>query len=211
VSSGVDCLSLFVTGTDTGIGKTVVSSILALKLGYRYWKPIQSGLNTPTDSEWVASRLGEQSIQKEVYRLASPLSPHASAQIDGVEIQLDRIVEKKPVRKTVIEGAGGVLVPLNRKFLQLDLIQRLSCPVVVVARSGLGTINHTLLTLEVLRSRRISVHGVVLVGDPNLSNREAIEFYGRVSVSAEIPYLTELDRESLLKAGSLFHGNRFDF
>lgn len=194
-------MSVFVTGTDTGVGKTAVAVSLALKLGYRYWKPVQSGLEPHTDSQWAARFLDSKRIDPEVYRLTQPLSPHASARIDGIRIDLGRIVANAPARDTVVEGAGGFLVPLNEKVLIADLIQALGLSAVVIARSGLGTLNHTLLTLEAMKRRALKVAGVVMVGEKNQSNKEALEYYGGIPVIGEIPIFTELTLSALHEIG----------
>lgn len=188
----------FITGTDTGIGKTVFSTILALKLGYHYWKPIQSGLEEITDSEWVAERIGKPFVKPEIYRLSQPLSPHAAAKLENQEIKIDPILSAAPQDHTIIEGCGGLLVPMNSSTLIIDLIQQLKCSLILVARSGLGTINHTLLSLEALQQRSIPILGVVLIGPPNSSNREAIEHFGKTPVIAEVPFLENLSRDSLI-------------
>lgn len=183
--------AFFVTGTDTGVGKTVVSAILTLGLQATYWKPIQSGLTPGGDSDWIraACRLDETRIVPEVYRLSRPLSPHRSALIDGVSIELEAFTLPETDRTLVVEGAGGLLVPLNDRHFVLDLICRLQLPVLLVARSGLGTINHTLLSLMALRAAGVEILGVVMNGDFNSSNRDAIERYGQVPVIAEVPPL----------------------
>ena len=188
-------MRLFVTGTDTGVGKTVVAAWLCLHLGATYWKPIQSGLDGETDTQIVA-RLSGAPTAPEAYRLPDALSPHLSAARAGLRIALDRIVAPSATR-LVIEGAGGLLVPLDETRTMADLIARLGAPVLVVARSGLGTINHTRLTLEALRARGLTAIGVVMVGEPNAENRRAIERYGRTSVLAEIPPLPRIDRATL--------------
>src|ERR1700761_9054612 len=152
--------SIVVTGTDTGIGKTVFSAGLTGFLGANYWKPIQSGLDEETDSEIVA-RLGGFSparILPERYRLRSPLSPHRSAEIDGVAIDTHSLrVPDVGEHPLVIEGAGGLMVPLDRDTLFIDLFARWQLPVVLCARTALGTINHSLLSIEALRSRDIDM------------------------------------------------------
>lgn len=182
------------TGTDTGVGKTVVSAALALKWKAAYWKPVQSGLLT--DSEWVRQTAGVE-VLPETYRLKAPLSPHAAAKEEGVSISLEdfKLPKNRPL---VVEGAGGVLVPLNENTLMIDLIKKFSLPVLVVARSSLGTINHTLLTLSILRERGVPILGVALNGPQNLVNREAIEHYGQVKVW-EVEPVDRLDRDSLLR------------
>ncbi len=202
-------MRLFVTGTDTGVGKTVVSAALTLGLDGYYWKPIQSG-TTPgtmpgamigTDTAQVRSWTGlpEGRFLPEAYSLTEPMSPHAAAERDGVEIELARILAT-PLpsdRPLVIEGAGGLLVPINGEAFVIDLIEGLEASVVLVARTGLGTINHTLLSLAELRRRSIPVLGVVLNGDPHESNRQAIERYGRTRVLGSIPRLDRLDEDAI--------------
>lgn len=195
-------MNLFIAGTDTGIGKTVVSAVLALKLGFDYWKPIQSGTEEITDSEWIAKYLGHSRVHQEVYRLLRPLSPHQSARLDGVAIDLDRILANCPAHSTIIEGAGGVLTPLHENALFADLIQRFGQPVILVAKTGLGTINHTLLSLEALRQRKIEPLGIVLVGERNIPNLQAIEFYGKTPVLGTIPMIPKFSREALERHGS---------
>lgn len=193
--------AFFVTGTDTGIGKTVISAILTKGLGATYWKPVQSGLKEETDTEAVKrlTGLSQKHFKPEIYRLTEPLSPHASAEIDGAEIAMENF--KLPGYDTnhlIVEGAGGVLVPLNRHKMIIDLIARLKLPALVVARSELGTLNHTFLTLEALRARKIPILGVIMNGPQNERNRKAIEYYGGVSVLAELEEIETLDSNSLI-------------
>jgi malonyl-CoA O-methyltransferase len=199
---------VFVTGTGTGVGKTVVSAALMHRYravtALRYWKPVQTGYLADDDSATV-QRLGgcaPDEIYAEGVRLPEPLSPHLAARLAHVSLTLEETL--RPARELgveggawVIEGAGGVLVPLNGQHLVIDLIVELGLPAVVTAHSGLGTINHTLLTLESLRARPIGVAGVVLVGEPNADNREAIETYGAVRVIGEMPLFDPLTTEAL--------------
>jgi len=197
----------FVTGTDTGIGKTVVSAALMHYLrGFgpiTYWKPIQTGIEQDDDTAEVA-RLGEcgaDEIRADGVRLRRPLSPHLSARLAGVTVDEHALVLDTPGedrrRRWVVEGAGGVLVPINDRVLMIDLMVRFGLPVIVAARSGLGTINHTLLTIDALRRRAPEVAGVVMVGEPNADNRQAIEQYGRVAVIGELPRLSQLTPATL--------------
>ena len=167
-------MKLVVTGTDTGVGKTVFSAALAGALGAHYWKPIQAGLQDSTDSETVRSLGGlpADRVLAESYRLKTPCSPHRAAEIDGVQIELERLTvpDADPL---VIEGAGGVLVPLRRDLLMADLFAVWGLPVVLVARTALGTINHSLSSIEALRARNVPVLGVAFVGDP-VEDSEAI-------------------------------------
>lgn len=192
---------LFITGTDTGIGKTVISAILVKGLGSKYWKPIQSGLEGQTDTEWVREKTGlpESNFYPETYKLRLPLSPHASAAHDGVRIDLKvfHIPEVSGSEHLIIEGAGGLMVPLNETHLMLDLMIKIDSPILLVTSSSLGTINHTLLSLEQLRRSNLNVLGVVMNGPRNKDNREAIEYYGKVTVFAEVEPLSLIDPEAL--------------
>jgi dethiobiotin synthase len=194
----------FVTGTDTGVGKTFISAILTLGLKAHYWKPIQSGVREGTDTDWIRQTTGlpAEHFLPEAYSLTEPLSPHAAADLDGVEIELSslRLPHWQPGDRLIVEGAGGLMVPLNREFLIANLIEQLNLPVLVVARSGLGTINHTVLTVTELKRREIAVLGVVMNGALNPSNRSAIERYASVPVLAEIePITEEINRNTLLR------------
>jgi len=196
------CKRFFVTGTDTGIGKTVTSALLCAALDAVYWKPIQTGSREGTDRATVmriASLPCERTIP-EAYCFAPPVSPHLAALLAGKRIDLRRIkMPKLSERDNLIaEGAGGVLVPVNEKELMSDLMRQLRLPAMLVARSSLGTINHTLLSIAALRSARIRLDGVVMVGKPNIENRKAIERYGDVQVVGIIPPLHKLNRATLI-------------
>lgn len=198
---------IFVTGTDTGIGKTIVSSALmnALRESREvcYWKPVQTGIEEDNDTETVKTlaNCSDDEIFDKGFRLAKPLSPHLSARLANVEITIEKVLgflENQTSEKFyIVEGAGGILVPLNEKDLMIDLMKVLNLPVLIVARSGLGTINHTLLTLEVLRNRGLNVHGVILNGEPNEENKKAIEHFGEIEVLAEMPKFEKLRSKSL--------------
>jgi dethiobiotin synthetase/malonyl-CoA O-methyltransferase len=189
-------MKVFVTGTDTDAGKTIVSAWLCLHSGADYWKPIQSGHPPDRDADTVA-RLSGARIHPERHLLREPLSPYHAARLEHLRISLDDFRLPETSRPLVIEGAGGVLVPINESATMLDLIKRLGTPVIIAARSGLGTINHTCLTLAALRSRSVPVLGVVLSGPHNPANREAIEQFGNAPVLAEIPPLRPLTRQAL--------------
>lgn len=156
--------ALIVTGTDTGVGKTVFAAGLTTALGASYWKPVQSGLTETTDSETVRNLTGAP-VLREAYRLARPASPHLSAEDSGIEIDLARLTLPPVSGPLVVEGAGGVMVPLNRRSFFLDLFVQWRAPVILVARTALGTINHTALSLSALRGAGCTVAGVVFVGD----------------------------------------------
>ena len=195
---------LFVTGTDTDVGKTVVSAALMLGLDAYYWKPIQAGLTPSTDSKDVLdwTGLSEERLLPETYRLREPMSPHAAAALEGVAVDMAAILatELPSDRPVVVEGAGGLMVPLNERDLMVDLMGRMAMPIVLVARTGLGTLNHTLLSLSELRRRSMPVLGVVLNGDEHESNRRAIEEYGDVRVLGRVPPLDDIDPHSLRAA-----------
>jgi len=192
---------LFITGTGTDVGKSVVAAMLLAGTRGLYWKPVQSGLDEGTDAQWIqrATALPDRHFHPERHRLRWPLSPHAAAALDGVRIELDdfQAPDPAPFHHLIVEGAGGVLVPLNERHFMLDLIAQLALPVLVVASSRLGTINHTLLTLQALRGRRVFVVGVILNGPPDPSNRQAIEHFGAIPVLAQIAPLPAITPELL--------------
>jgi dethiobiotin synthetase len=189
---------IFVTGTSTDIGKTVVSAILMCGTRGRYWKPVQTGMEEGTDTRWIRQVTGlpEEHFLPERYCLRRALSPHAAAALAGVNIALEDFALPGGASSgpLIVEGAGGVMVPINERHFMLDLMVRLGLPVLVVASSRLGTINHTLLTIDKLRSRDLEVAGVVMNGPPEEGNRRAIEHYGRTQVIARIEPMPEIDR-----------------
>ena len=184
--------SFIVSGTDTGIGKTLLCSVLMAGMPeYSYWKPVQSGLEDGLDSTTVRTRSGcaAERILPETYLLSQPLSPHAAAAIDGVRIEREKLHLPNP-SPLLIEGAGGLMVPLNEETLYIDMFKAWNLPVLLACRSALGTINHSLLSIEALRARDIPILGCVLIGERNISNEQAIEYYGNVPVIGHIPILT---------------------
>ena len=190
-----------ITGTDTGIGKTVFAAALTGALRAHYWKPMQSGLDDGADADTVARLSGvpHDHIVPEAYRLTQPLSPHRAAELDGVAIDPARLV--LPVqRPLVVEGAGGVLVPITRGMTYADMFARWSLPVIVVARTALGTINHSLLTIAALRARGVAVHGMAFVGDANADNEMTIAELGQVRRLGRLPLMPEVTREHLAAA-----------
>jgi dethiobiotin synthetase len=182
-----------VTGTDTGIGKTVFSAGLCGMLGARYWKPVQAGLDGPTDSE-VVVELAQTEIVPEAYRLKLPASPHQAAAQEGIAIDPDAF--HLPVfsdgNPLVIEGAGGLMVPLTREILFIDIFTRWKLPLILCARTTLGTINHTLLSLEAIRLRDIPLLGVVFLGDANDESEGIICEIGKVKRLGRLPEIAPL-------------------
>lgn len=188
--------SIVVTGTDTGIGKTVFSAGLAGLLKARYWKPVQSGLDGPTDSE-IVTELAGVPICPEAYRLTHPLSPHQSAADDGVRIDTDRLDPPGGTGPLVIEGAGGLMVPLTNETLFIDVFARWRLPLVLVARTTLGTINHTLLSVAAIRARGIPFLGMAFVGEPYEETERVITRMGNVRRLGRLPPVAPLTADHL--------------
>jgi len=193
--------AFFITGTGTDIGKTVISGILLSGLEAKYWKPIQSGEPTDTNFLKKITELDSDNFLPERHIFSQPVSPHLASSLSGRRIELkDFELPEHPDSHLIVEGAGGLLVPLNEKDLIIDLIDVLKLPVLLVALSGLGTINHTLLSINALNARGIPILGVVMNGEANQSNREAIENFGKVPVIAQVERLPELSKTSLTTA-----------
>jgi dethiobiotin synthetase len=194
---------IVVAGTDTEIGKTVFCAGLAALLGANYWKPIQAGLEGETDSQLVA-RLGglsDDRIMPERYRLKTPASPHHAAAIDGVRIAVETFDVPDPGgRPLVIEGSGGLLVPLDGTTLYIDIFARWRLPVVLCARTALGTINHSLLSIEALRLRQLDILGIAFIGDGNPESERIICEIGRVKRLGRLPRLDPLTASTLRAA-----------
>ena len=190
----------FVTGTDTDVGKTVVSAWLVARLGAFYWKPVQAGNHPEIDSAIVRRLTGASPdrILPEAYLLPEPIAPHEAARRAGITIDMERLVPPPCNRPLVVEGAGGLMVPLTDRAYVIDLATELHLPIILVTRSTLGTINHTLLSLEAIRRRGLPLAGVVVNGPETPHNRAAIERYGQVEVIAEIPWLDQLTPATLM-------------
>lgn len=191
-----------VTGTDTGVGKTVFAAGLTAALGGRYWKPVQAGLDDETDSELVARLVPQADVLPEAYRLNTACSPHEAARIDGVTIDPARLALPAGDAPLVIEGAGGVLVPLAPGLLFADIFAQWGLPVVLVARTALGTINHSLLSIEALRARGVAIAGLALIGPTNPASEAAIASFGKVPMLGRLPWLDPLDPATLATAFS---------
>ena len=188
----------FVTATDTNVGKTVVSTLLALRYGAYYWKPIQAGNLESTDSHFVEKYIGKEKIVPESYRLEKPMSPNQAAEKEGVSIELCKINTPPVNGSLVVEGAGGICVPINERELVRDIIGNCAFPVILVARTTLGTLNHTLLSLASLREKSIPVKAVFLVGPPHPENKKTIVEWGKVDV-LEVPWIEDWSLASLRK------------
>ncbi len=177
----------FVTGISTGVGKTIASAIITEALEADYWKPVQAGDLDNTDSHKVKALISNDKtvIHKSSYELTAPMSPHAAARIDGVSIEKNKIKRPSTKNKLVIEGAGGLLVPLNDSETVLDLIKPTD-KVIVVSRHYLGSINHTLLSIETLKQRGLSIFGIIFSGDEHKSTESIIEKMTGVHVLGRI-------------------------
>ena len=191
--------TIVVAGTDTGMGKTTFAAMLTLALDGVYWKPVQSGTLAETDTQAVARMTGLPSDRflPEAYRLTQPLSPHSAAAIDGARIETERLTPRAGPRPLIVELAGGLMVPLRRDVLQIDVVARWKVPVVLCARTALGTINHTLLSIEALRARKIPLLGVAFIGEAKPETESAISEIGRARSLGRMPTLPTLDAASL--------------
>jgi dethiobiotin synthetase len=194
--------TIIVTGTDRDVGKTVFCAGLTAFLDGVYWKPIQSGLVEPTDTERARelSGLDDTRFIREAWSLRMPASPHWAAELD--EVVIDPATLKLPVteRPLIVEGAGGLLVPITRQCLQIEVFARWAAPVVLCARTSLGTLNHTLLSIEALKNRAIPLLGVALIGNPHRDNERTLAGFGGVRILGRLPFLDPLTPESLAYA-----------
>lgn len=190
-----------VTGTDTGIGKTVFAAALTGALQAHYWKPVQAGLDDGADRDTVAALAGVDPVRilPEAYRLTTPCSPHRAAELDGVNIDIPRLALPAQ-RPLVIEGAGGALVPVTRTVVYADVFAEWGLPAIIVARTALGTINHSLLTIEALRARGVAIRGVAFVGPANEDSEATICAMGKVARLGRLPMLDRLDAQTLAAA-----------
>ncbi|ATY31961.1 dethiobiotin synthase [Sphingomonas psychrotolerans] len=194
-----DRRAIVVTGTDTDIGKTVFAAGLAAAMRATYWKPIQAGIEERGDTARVQA-LGVARVLPEAYRLATPCSPHRAAALDGIRIDAQLLALPAVAGTLVVEGAGGVLVPIDGELLYADLFARWAAPVVLVARTALGTINHSLLSLEALRSRGVPILGIAFVGPAVPDSEETIVRLGRVRRLGRLPWLDPLTAGTLAAA-----------
>lgn len=195
---------LFVTGIGTDIGKTLISAILVEKLKCDYWKPVQAGELENSDTIKVQRLISNTTsvFHPETYRLTQPYSPHKSAALDGIEIDEKIIITPETNNQLLIEGAGGSMVPLNSHTLVIDLIKQLDAEVILVSQNYLGSINHTLLSIEALKQRGIPIKGVIFNGEENASTEDYIIAYTHVQHLGRIPKLSEVNKETVSEAGS---------
>jgi len=198
--------SFFITGTDTGVGKTVVSAIVAKKYNAHYYKPIQCGLNKNgfKDSDVVLNIFKDISVIKETYFFKNPLSPNIAAKKENVKIEISKFVKIDKINyPIVIEGAGGLQVPVDDKILMSDLINYFKLPAILVSRTQLGTINHTLLSIEILRKKKINLAGIIFSGDENKDTIRTIMRYGEkiygkeINLISIIPFLKTINSDTL--------------
>lgn len=210
-----------ITGTDTDVGKTIFSAALMLALEDagltpHYWKPVQSGITDSIDTKTVQdyTKLPNERFFPERYIFSQPLSPHRAAELDNTEIDIDALASRANIPNCestlLIEGAGGLMVPLSRKNLQINVFKRWKTPAILCARTGLGTINHTLLSLEAMWSRRIPVKGIAFIGDENEDNMHTIREFSNVRILGRMPHIENISPETLLK-GFKDHFNIEDF
>lgn len=185
-----------IAGISTEIGKTFISSILTESLQADYWKPVQSGALDFTDTDAVKSLISNTItvFHPETYRLTEPMSPHAAAAIDGVEINLSNFILPKTQNNLIVELAGGVMVPLNNRETNLDLIKKLNLPVILVSRNYLGSINHTLLSVEILKMNNIEVKGLIFNGKPNKSSEDFILNYTKLECLSRVNFEENIDK-----------------
>lgn len=190
----------FVSGIDTGIGKTLISAIITEKLQADYWKPIQSGDLHQSDSSTIESLISNTKtvIHPEAYRLTQPLSPHLSAKLDGVSIKLDKMLLPKTENHLIVEGAGGLMVPLNDSDLIIDLIKKLKLEMILVSENYLGSINHTLLSLAMLKAYNVPVKGIIFNGEENTETQRYILNYTGVTLLGCVPKLIRIDKATVL-------------
>ncbi len=193
--------AVFVTGIGTGVGKSVCAAVLAEALQADYWKPVQSGNEEGTDSDTVKTLLSNSisRIHPEAYSLRHPSSPHYAARLEHTTIDMNRFALPATPHRLVIEGAGGLMVPLNAQQLMIDLMAHLKVPVIVVAQNYLGSINHTLLSIEVLKQRNIPLLGLLFNGSNFLDNEEIITHFSGTPRLGQIETATELNKEFIAR------------
>ena len=194
-------LKFIICGTDTDVGKTLISSFFVRGLKSFYWKPIQSGIETETDSQIILrlSEIKKEKILKEAYIFKRPVSPHWAAEIDEKKIDINLLKLPPTDGSLIVETAGGVMVPITRNFLQIDQIKKWDLPVIIVCRSSLGTLNHTLLTIEALKKRNIKILGLIVNGKKHFDNPKTLQEFSKLPIIAEFPRISNVDKNNLDK------------
>jgi dethiobiotin synthetase len=185
----------FITGIGTDIGKTVISAILVEKLNAEYWKPIQAGNLNNSDSIFIKNQTNCKTIHSERFQLTQPMSPHAAAKIDNIKIQLSDFEIPLTTNPLIIEGAGGLMVPINENELVLDLIKYLDIKVIIISKNYLGSINHSLLTIEVLQKNNIKIKGLIFNGDSNPETEHIIQKLSDIPIIGKVPNLNNISKE----------------
>ena len=198
---------IFVTGIGTGIGKTITSAILVEKLKADYWKPVQSGDLGKTDTMTVKSLVSNSTsvFHPETYRLTQPFSPHKSAAMDGIVMDPKKFTLPETNNRLIIEGAGGLMVPINENFLVVNLIKQLNAEVILVSQNYLGSINHTLLSIYALKRFQIPIRGIIFNGPKDIYSKEYILSSAKVAFLGHIPEFAVLDKKIVIDAGDYIH------
>ena len=199
MSSKNNIFKFVICGTDTDIGKTLISSFFVRGLNSFYWKPIQSGIEPQTDSQTVEqlAQVSKEKIIKEAYVFTKPLSPHWAAEIDQKTINFDMLRLPELKGSLIVETAGGLMVPITRNFLQIDQIKQWNLPVILVCKSSLGTLNHTLLSIEALTRRNIEILGLVVNGEKHLDNPKTLVDFSGIPLITEFPYIKKINSTNL--------------
>ena len=198
--NSIDSIFKFIIcGSDTDIGKTVISSFFVRGLNSFYWKPIQSGIDSETDSQAVErlAKIKKTKIINEAYIFREPVSPHWAAEIDKKVINFKLLNLPSVNSSLIVETAGGLMVPITRNYLQIDQIKKWDIPVILVCKSGLGTLNHTLLSIEALKIRNIKILGLIINGEKHLDNPKTLTEFSNVPIIAEFPCLKKIDYNDL--------------
>lgn len=199
-------MKYIIAGIGTEIGKTFISSILTESLQADYWKPIQSGALDFTDSDTVRSLISNSTtvFHPEAYRLNEPMSPHAAAAIDGIEIELSKFELPNTGNHLIVELAGGLMVPLNDRETNLDLIKKLNIPLILISKNYLGSINHTLLSVEILKMNDIEVKGLIFNGEQNRYSEDFILNYTKLECLGRVNFEENIDKSVVMKYAESF-------
>ncbi|RZK48446.1 MAG: dethiobiotin synthase [Pedobacter sp.] len=193
----------FITGIGTGVGKTLIATILTEFLQADYWKPIQSGDLHNSDSRFITKHLSnnKSKIHPETYKLNTPLSPHASAKLDNIYIEMNAIQLPATTNHLIVEGAGGLFVPLNQEYFIIDLIKKLDIPVILVCQNYLGSINHSILSIEALNKFHIQIAGIIFNGESNPESEIIITQHAKAPIIGHIPILPSITKQTIQEAG----------